>query len=195
MPHPPVARYFAERFGPVDDHYLREIVPEQPSIDVGICRGGNAATLFTAGMSIRPMTVPQGMEDFQFAELFIQLPPDWPVTDIDSADHGWPVRWLREVAKFPHRQQTSLAGPAVVLANASADDTFGPRTPFTGMLVVAEDDFRSADKQIKAYRLMPLYWEEIQLERRQGLPVLLRRFDEERIERVVDVERRNVGVG
>jgi hypothetical protein len=40
--------------------------------------------LVTSGMSDKPMTVPDGAEEFRFAELFLVLPADWPLTESRS---------------------------------------------------------------------------------------------------------------
>jgi hypothetical protein len=61
-------------------------------------------TLVTSGMSDRPMTVPPGANQGQFAEVMLCLPADWPMTQEAFRDESnyWPLRWLKILARFPH---------------------------------------------------------------------------------------------
>src|SRR5262249_44595973 len=77
-----IVAYFAEHFGPVRPQALIEIVPNEPPVSIHVIPPGeerNHLMLFTTGMSEQPMTVPQGEEEYRFAELFIQLPGNWPL--------------------------------------------------------------------------------------------------------------------
>jgi len=47
----------------------------------------------------------EGLEDCRFCEVYLCLPPDWPMAPelrLDRAE-GWPVRLLAELAQHPHR--------------------------------------------------------------------------------------------
>ncbi len=45
-------------------------------------------TLVTTGMSDLPMTVPEGAEDYTYAELMLCLPPDWKMSQQDFEDEN-----------------------------------------------------------------------------------------------------------
>jgi hypothetical protein len=71
-------------------------------------------TLITSGMAERPMTVPEGLEDYRYAEMMLSLPPEWPVDhaawmEADDAEGSyWPVRTLKMLARLPHEYDTFL---------------------------------------------------------------------------------------
>jgi len=47
----------------------------------------------------------EGLEDCRFCEVYLCLPPDWPMAPelrLDRAE-GWPVRLPAELAQYPHR--------------------------------------------------------------------------------------------
>src|SRR5262245_43817865 len=47
---------------------------------VGPTQGRPYQYLVTSGMSDLPMAVPEGAEEWRYAELVVKLPPDWPLT-------------------------------------------------------------------------------------------------------------------
>lgn len=60
----------------------------------------------TCGMAELPMRTPDDDEvsDLTHAELFVLLPPDWPLDEALMQDerHWWPLRLLKTLARFPH---------------------------------------------------------------------------------------------
>ncbi len=191
--------YFKVHFGPVQPRALIEIVPVEPAIAIHVVPAAsdrNYITLFTTGMSELPMTVPKGGDDrFRYAELFIQLPADWPLAKESLGDkkHGWPIHWLRTTAKYPHQNDTWLGGAVTILANDDPPKPIAPKTKFTSMLLLAERSFVSRDgRTIQLYRMTPLYTEERDLEIRKGIGALMQAFDKKNIPFVVDMNRPNV---
>jgi len=81
------------------DVYVVEATPER-----------NYKRLITSGMSEKPMPVPEGALDGQYAELTLCLPPEWPLSSEAFKDEAnyWPVRLLKGVARFPHKKETWL---------------------------------------------------------------------------------------
>lgn len=71
----------------------------------------NYHALLTAGLSDRPMRPPPEAADLTRAELFLALPPDWPLDPDALRDpvHGWPLELLRWLGRFPHRFATWVA--------------------------------------------------------------------------------------
>ena len=106
----------------------------------------------------------------------------------------WPVDWLRRIAKFPHQNSTWLGGPAVVLSGPAPDAFIAPNNKFTGMLVVDAQQMPMKSEILHLYRLLPLYWEEVQFEKTHGLPALMRALDANHISTVVNLDRVNVAV-
>ena len=193
-----VVAYFQEHFGLVRPGALIEIVPVEPPIAVHCVPAGDGRdciTLFTTGMSEHAMTVPDGQEDYQYAELFVQLPAGWPLTKklLGDPKHGWPIHWLRQIAKYPHQQQTWLGAPATLFANGDPPRPLAPHLGFTTWLLLPEFDFVSRERRkVQLYRLVPLYTEERELELKKGLPALLRALDRNKVSFVVDLRRKNV---
>ena len=190
-----VVRFFENAYGQSDSSSIHEIVATEPQIEVQCIRPQGVVeclTLFTTGMSYFPLEAADGEDDeFRFAELFIQLPRDWMLEKQDLAN-AWPIQWLRRIAQFPHRSEVSL-GPGVVLANESEEETFSDSNAFTGMLVMAEQSFvRSDQAKVQLYRLLPLYWDEVQLEKNEGLVSLLNLLDDNNVGFVVDMNRPNL---
>jgi len=191
-----VLRHFAENVGAVDKLAVIEIVRTDPPIRVHAVpadAGHDCVTLFTSGMSSRPMTVPADFPhsaDYRLAELFIQLPPDWPYRDLHNPLYNWPVRWLQWLSKYPHQQGTWLGGPVAIVDESDPPVAIGPNVRFNSMMAMAERRFERSDGQIvQLYRLTPLHPEERELERREGLDVLLRTLDAHDTPLVVDPNR------
>jgi Suppressor of fused protein (SUFU)/Ankyrin repeats (3 copies) len=191
-----IVAYFAEQFGPVQPAALIEIVPTEPAIAVHVIPASperNHVTLFSTGMSAKAMKVPPGGEDFQFAELFVQLPADWPYTRIEDAGHGWPIHWLRSTAKYPHQHDTWLGGPVTIMSNDDPPQPLAPNTKFTSLLFLAEKSFVSREgRTIRFYRMVPLYTSERDLEIREGADALMRALDDHNVGMVVDLKRLSV---
>lgn len=195
-----VEAYFAEYFGPVHEKSLQEIVPTEPPISVHVIKpdkSRNYVTLFTTGMSARSMKTPKGSEDFQLAELFVQLPGDWPLTKklLDDPQYSWSIEWLRKIAKYPHQNKTWLGGPVTIIADEEPPKPFIPKLKFTSMLFLAERKLTGSDgKIIQLYRMAPLYTEERKLERSEGIAALMNAFDDAGVSFIVDLKRPNVAL-
>lgn len=195
-----VIAYFEEHFGPVDPLALIEIVPEGPPITIHVVRADKdrqCVTLFTTGMSALPMTVPTGNEAFRYAELFLQLPADWPLDakSLATSRHGWPIQWLRSSARYPNLHQTWLGGPTTIIANGEPPEPLAPEVKFTSLFLIAERDFpRSDGETVQLYRLLPLYTEERELEIQSGLPALMLAFDALSLPFLIDIHRPNAAL-
>jgi len=147
------------------------------------------------------MNVPSGSEEFQYAELMISLPDDWPLTKeaLSFPENSWPIDWLRKIAYYPAAQNTWLGGPYTIIANDEPPQPLGPNTKFTCILLLAElgdlGNLQTKDgRLIKFYSLYPLYTEERDLEKENGLGEILKRFQIFRIKDILDLKRKNVAV-
>lgn len=191
-----VIRYFGDNFGTVEPRSLIEIIPTGHPIAIHAVRPeGNRRhlTLFTTGLSEKPMATPPGQEEYALAELFIQLPGDWPYGSDCPPDNAWVVHWLRKIAQYPHANNTWLGGPVTVIDNEDPPLPLGPGVKFTSWLLLAEKSFKRTDgREIQLYRLTPIYRDERDLERRKGAPELLRAFDRSSVPFIVDISRPSV---
>lgn len=108
-----ICAHFDKHVGPAET-VLHEIISSRVHLDVHIVRPNaqwQHILLYTTGMSDLPMTVPEGAEEFRFAELAMVLPSNWPLSDAKFKDERnyWPVRWLKTLARFPHDYDTWLS--------------------------------------------------------------------------------------
>ncbi len=151
---------------------LRSIVPTDPDIAIHFVpstRKRAYNTLFTTGMCDKPMTVPKGKEEFQFAELVLQLPPGkkWPLDEasLGNPELFWPIEWMRRIALYPHQNKTWLGAPVTIIANDEPPQPFAANTQLSCMgLFLEMSDIPTATlndgRVVQFYTMMPLYAEE-----------------------------------
>lgn len=201
QPHHEILWHMEQHHGAVQELALQEIVPAL-GVSIHVIPAShirNYITLFTAGMSDRPMTTPPGCEEFRHAELLIHLPADWPMGESALRDVNtfWPFEWLRRIAAFPHENGTWLGGRYSIIATDEPPRPLAPNTKLSCLLLLQEldeagklqcDDGRS----IIFYSVMPIYVEERDLERSQGMKELLERFEHFEVSPMVDINRVNV---
>lgn len=182
----PFAKHLADTLGTPQPLALQEIVPARPSIRIHVVDLPEECerVLVTEGMSSQPMTVPPGGEEFQYAELALRLRDDWPLEKmLEQEEYFWPVRWLRQVAFYPHLNETWLGGPYTIISNDEPPQPLGPGTELSCLLLLASfhpyGRWERPDGQtVVIYDVLPIYTEERDLELNEGLPALLSRLEE-----------------
>lgn len=197
-----IVEHLSQHLGEPSPLALREIVPTDLPIAIHVIRTEDEQILVTEGMSARPMTVPAGGEAFQFAELVLRLPSDWPLTldAFANPNHYWPIEWLKRIARYPHDNDTWLGGPYTIIANGEPPEPFAPNTKLSCLMLLANpSEFgrwtRPTDgAEVVFYDLFGLYTEERDLELSEGLPELLNRFQDRFISNVLDPQRPNVAL-
>lgn len=197
----------AAELGEVSQLALQEVVPVDDDVHIAvhvIRRNAKhrCVTLFTTGMSDKAMAVPQGQEEYQYAELLIHLPATWQLTNESdwSDEDGWPISWLRQTAYYPHQANTWLGGRHTIISSDQPPLPFAANTQLSCMLLIA--DFAdwspvavSRGKRVHFYTLMPIYAEERDYACQHGVRALLRRFEQHNVATIVDVSRVNVASG
>jgi hypothetical protein len=158
-------------------------------------------TLFTTGMSERPMRAPADFPDGRFAEVLICLPPDWPLTQQAFEDESiyWPIRWLKMLARLPHQYDTWLFTGHTV-PHGDPPTPFADNTDLCCALLqrptLFGDEFPTLeigpDQRIHLLTLVPLYREEMEFKLRHGLNALVERLDKAGVTELLDVRRVNV---
>lgn len=202
-----VVDYFTQEVGPVHLKSLTEIVPEGDTpISVHVIPAAKDrpfVTLFTTGLSSRKMNVPQVddaevapyLKNYEFAELYIQLPADWNYERLDDPNLNWPIMQLRWLGKYPHANDTWLGAPATVMSRDPVEP-LAPKTSFDSLLMLPDKKFQNtAGNTVQLYRLVPLYPEERNLEVQSGLPALMHALDKISTPMVVDMSRKNAAAG
>lgn len=197
--------------GPIESA-LHEIVSHLVHIDVLCVLPSKKMPYYvfgTSGMSDLPMQAPEGLEDYRYAELCILLSPDWPIdfggnkaTDqiFPGENAYWPIRWLKQLALFPHEYDTWL-GWGHTIPNGKEAAPFADNTKFGCFILLPPfelpyDFFElliDDGKIIRFYCLNALYKEEMEYKFEEGVEKLLEKFDQYHISSVITVDRVNVG--
>ena len=198
-----VLGYMEERFGVADQEAMQEHVNavDGMSVSVHVIQPNEQTpfwVLFTNGMSDLPMTVPDGQDDWKFAELVMYLPLDWIHPREAGSDLRWlwPIKWLRAMAYRPHRIDTWLGKPAAIVSNP---EPLGPNTEQSCILLLPDLSELSAPLQtddqqvIHFYTMVPIYSEERDIELQNGRSEFFDRFYQSKVPIVVDIDRPNFG--
>lgn len=195
-----ITDHVERHLGPVASTF-HEIVSDLVHIDVHLILPTERrpfVTLVTSGMSDLAMTPPPEAQEFSYAELMICLPPDWPLSREDFQDENnyWPVRWLKQLARFPHTYETWLfEGHSI--PNGDPPEPFAENTDFCGWLLfpplLVSDEFRELrvndDKTIRFFAIFPLFENEMELKLEAGMDALIDRFAKHGVTEVVDLNR------
>ena len=163
--------------------------------------------LVTSGMSSKPMNIPQGLDNFRYAELCILLPDCWKIggVKINSSEEFfgdersyWPLRWLKTVARFPHEYYTWIGGGHTVQFGDNLSP-FASDTKLSSMLLLESvslppefSELMVDNKRIiKFYCLYPIYKEEMHFRLNHGIDALLDKFSKFNVSDVLDIKRPN----
>jgi hypothetical protein len=157
-------------------------------------------TLITSGMSDKPMTVPEGAEEFRFAELVLCLPSDWKLTREDFADEAnyWPIRLMKGLARLPHEYDTWL-GPGHSIPNGEEPQPYAKSTRFCCALIVPSLGFGKEFRQLERpdgqivnfYSIWPLMPDETEFKLKHGYEELMNRLFDHDVTEIIDVTRRS----
>lgn len=156
-------------------------------------------TLVTAGMSDVAMPVPPEASAPQRLELMMTLPEGWK-PDSDLADEGvhWPTRLLQSLSRWP-REHAGWLGWGHAIPNGDPPRAFAPNTGLCGVIIapslLVPVGFYEVDiegERVAFYSAIPLYREELELHRSEGMAVLLERLLNKDINDVVFLKRPNV---
>jgi hypothetical protein len=198
-----IGRHIEKHIAPVETVF-HEIVSDLVHVDIHFIPPDDDRpfiTLVTSGMSERPMSVPPGLEEFQYAELVALLPPDWPLSQEEFQDEAnyWPVRWLKILARLPHEYDTWLSYGHTV-PNGDPPEPFAEDTQLCCMMLAPPllfgEKFHELkvndEKTIRFWSVIPLYLEEMELKMKKGSEAVFERFDKFNIDEVIDPVRKNV---
>lgn len=178
--HPTYIEHLAQ-LGRVEPKPILEGVQGHPPLKIHVVTEESGEKyLVTEGMSARPMTVPPGGEEYQYAELSVYLRDKWPIDAVSLQDkqYRWPIDWLRKVARYPHQNQTWLGGRYAIIANGEPPAPLGPSTELTCLLIIANPTpfgewVREDGRTVVFYDVIPLYTEERDYELQHGMNALM----------------------
>jgi hypothetical protein len=204
LPEPPATlrAHLAATLGKADELSLREVVPSGAPVVIHRVVRGDEQFLVTEGMSAAAMTPPGSTAVSRFAEVYFRLPAGWPLTAEALADprRGWPVEWLRRVARLPHDGPFWLDSDGALLSAADPPAPLAPDTRLCSVLAVLggapwDDWRRPGGDTVRLFLLFPIYPEEKELAEREGIRALIERLDEYGVPMIVDPQRENVALG
>jgi hypothetical protein len=201
-----IVDHVARHVGPVTNVF-QEMRSDAICVDLLVVGPHDArpfTTLVTCGMSELPMRVPLENPDdlgiipeLRFAELLLALPPDWPLTPEAFQDEAnyWPLRWLKTLARLPHRMDGWL-GLGHTVPNGDTPRPLGPNVPFAGWLIDEPvvlprevQKLRVADRAINFYAAVPLYEAEMDLKIHKGGAALGQLLDRAKVSELIDPKR------
>lgn len=163
----------------------------------------NYYTLVTVGMSRYRMSIPedQAGQELERAELLVNLPKDWKLTETECKDERWywPIRILLETARFPLRDAEIWLGLGHTWMDGGEGVPFAGDTALCGEIllwpgVFGADSFscRLPDGgEVNFYQVIPLYREEVRYKLENGLEAFVGLCPDESLE-VIDPRRLNV---
>lgn len=186
------------------DIVFHEIVSDLVHVDVHWIKPDQSRrfhTLITTGMSDRPMSPPAYASECKYAELLIELPLDWPLTEEAFKDEKnyWPIRLLKYLARFPHEYNTWLWSEHSV-GNGDPPQPYHRTTELAAVMLgkavnLSPDLLRfrcRPDKEVWFFSVIPLYVEEMNFKLSKGADALLTAFNRHLITELIDPGRRNV---
>ena len=156
-------------------------------------------TLVTVGMGACKMKVPQEYRNLgvERAELMITLPPEWKLLNNENK-WNWPIHLLKSLARIPIQHDTWL-GYGHIVDNGKP---YCEETKLCGSLLVTpqknQNELNEAGnicrlpngEQVHFYHVIPLYRNEINVEKVVGVELLLDMFLSE-LPHVVDPQRKD----
>lgn len=199
-----IRAHVEQHLGPVKQtfHAATPDDPAVPAIDVlhvASTVERPVHTLVTAGMSERPMNAVDDDKSPRHLELMMTLPRSWNLDGISDTDPAyWPVRTLVSLAQLPHARGTALKWGDIV-PNGEPPAPYAPDTQLCGVilapsLLVPKEFYvlESGGRRTEFFAAIPLYEEELELRRTNGMEHLLSALLDRRINDLVDIKRRNV---
>jgi Suppressor of fused protein (SUFU) len=160
-------------------------------------------TLLTSGMSDRTMRLPRGVEAPALAEVCLCLPHKWPInrTDMEWAtpDFFWPMKVLKEVARYPHLHETWLSRGDTI-GNIEHPEPLDPGGRFVGLVLLnpltfpvgAERVAAEDGREIRYLAIIPLLKPELALQLEHGSDALEDRLMAAEITELLNPHRESV---
>lgn len=183
---------------------LHEILSDIVHVDIHVIPprpDRNYYTLITSGMSQLAMTVPAGSEQWAYNELLLCLPPSWPLRDkdLENENNYWPLRWLRVLARFPHKFKSFLS-VFHTIPHGDPPEPIASNTKFIGAMLAPPQlvpanfwRFRIHPELVISFlAVVPLYAEEMDFKLEKGGQKLFERFKKAQVTELLDLHRKNV---
>lgn len=198
-------QYVMDQFGEYTEVF-HEIVSPDIHLDIIIIPptdDNHYYKLITMGMGAYKMNVPPELAQYELerAELVLYLPPEWNIKS-DKEEDYWPIRQLKATARLPIQCSTWLGYGHTVSADAE-NSPYAGNTRFCSMMLLnaLNNNFEKLDLRMEStgkinfYQVFPLYEEELNYKRNNDANALLNLFSDDDIMPVVNINRKNYGIG
>lgn len=186
----------------VEPTFFHELVSPTVHVDLLLCPATDSRpyqVVVTCGMAELPMRPPDDeVADLTHSELFVLLPPDWPLEQEALQDEAnyWPLRILKQLARLPH-EYDSWIWTGHTVPNGDPPSPYAEGTELCCALVTpaleVPDGFALLERPeaapIHFHTLLPLYREEMELKLAKGLDALFERLDAAAVDPVIDPRR------
>ena len=186
-----VHRHLEKLFGPAEERSFTEMLDPDSPISVHVIKptsDDGFITLFTLGLSSKPMAVPPELAEHALAELYLQLPANWEFNNPDPR-WSWPIQLLVDLANYPHANDGFFAVPVTAISNGSPPEPLGPGVKFTATALVADEGFQRADgNTVHLFCVMPIFDSECKLAQ-HSIPEFLNRLDAVGVSRILSLNR------
>jgi suppressor of fused protein SUFU len=197
-----VAGHLERTYGAHDGRVFHELVSDLVHVDVHLIPATGERdwiTLLTSGMAQRPMAVPDGLEEYRYAELMLALPSDWRITETDDETSYWPIRLLKFLARLPHEYDTFLC-VGHTIPNDDPPQPYTDGTGLCGALIappqIAPEGFERFEtpdgRVVYVYALILLHRAEMDFKLKRGADALGDRLEEAGVTELVDLARASV---
>jgi hypothetical protein len=160
-----------------------------------INRDRDYTILMTNGVSSIPLNTPK-KQFSKYIELCILLPPNWKLENDNwkKQRNYWPIELIKSLGRYPSENNTWLGYGHTI---PTGEPIIG--TKFMSVMLIKSktlsDDFqriKCGKDIIELYTLFPLYSEELNYKQENGTSKLLELFDEENIDDIINIKRKNV---
>ena len=196
-----IANHVSQFIGPVigmlelGKHY--EGAPDIRLLHVPATEDKPFQVLVSAGMSSKPMAIPEGANTPDRIELIMGLPTDFDLSE-DNPDHIWPVQLLAGLAHFP-TELGAWFGVGHSIPNGEPPESYAPNCQFCCAVIAPAlsmplegQSCRCSGHDVYFRGVVPIFKHEMELKMEKGVQTLFQRFDKENITEVLDPRRASV---
>lgn len=196
-----VEKHIEKYFGHYD-YVFHESVSTGIHLDICVIpprKDHNYYTLVTFGMGAHRMNVPEELTEkkLERAELLINLPPDWKLSEEDWQEEKWywPIDVLKWIARIPVKDRNTWLGWGHTI---SSGEPFAESTKLCGAMLLNPGVFGEPSyfctlpdgDEVNFYQLIPLYKEEMEFKLENSVDELIDKCPDEILE-VINPTRLN----
>ena len=188
-----VEKHIEKYFG-YYDYVFHESVSTGIHLDICVIpprKDHNYYTLVTFGMGAHRMNVPEELTEkkLERAELLINLPPDWKLSEEDWQEEKWywPIDVLKWIARIPVKDRNTWLGWGHTI---SSGEPFAESTKLCGAMLLNPGVFGEPSyfctlpdgDEVNFYQLIPLYKEEMEFKLENSVDELIDKCPDEILE-------------